>query len=76
MDFVVSHLWLWLLIAVASYGYVIFNQVRRMKRVWNGPGNGSFFSGIGLMMAAAMVGSVSGILFVIALIGSLIQYAK
>jgi len=78
MDIIANYWWLWLLSLVLSIGYVMINQVRRMKAMMNAvdskSSNQSFFSGLGSFVAAGLVASASALLLVISLIVNLLEY--
>ena len=75
MELIVSGLFVWLIVAVISSGYAIFSQVSRMKRFMGATSFNSASSeaarGLGLTVLAAFICAVSTILFLVAVVGSL-----
>lgn len=67
--------WLWLLIMAAAGGYGLFNQVRRMKGMFDGAKEGdveqsfgAFGKGLGGLVVSGFIAMVAGILLVIAVL--------
>ena len=62
--------WLWLFIWVVCHGYAVINQAGRMGRMISDPeaAFGSFTKGLGSFLLAGFAGSVSLVLFVVAVI--------
>lgn len=76
MEFLAKTWGLWLVIAVVCYGYALFNQLRRMKRMMDSDfddGFKGFLKGVASMILAGLAGTVSFILFVVGVIARLAQ---
>ncbi|MCX6744963.1 MAG: hypothetical protein NTX82_05550 [Candidatus Parcubacteria bacterium] len=83
MAFMGSTWWLWLGLAIVFNGYVIYNQIKRMKGMatkgFDMDMDGafkSFFSGMAPFVIAGSLGGLSGLLFLISLIVNIIDYVK
>jgi hypothetical protein len=63
--------WLWLIIMILAGGYALFNQVRRIQGM-TGEGDQdpftAFRAGLGTLVVAGFIGSVSGLLLLIAVL--------
>lgn len=68
---------LWLAIAIVGYGYVIYNQLHRMKGMVDANADPfkAFFSGIVPLIVVGLLSSGSGMLFVISMVIKIIRYA-
>ncbi|HAU66163.1 MAG: hypothetical protein A2017_16280 [Lentisphaerae bacterium GWF2_44_16] len=80
MDIISTYWYLWLIVTMVGYGYVITNQLKRIKGMMNADAfsdvEKDFFSGMGPLLIAAFVGTGGMIILVISIILHIISYAK
>ncbi|MDO8521478.1 MAG: hypothetical protein Q7S52_05160 [bacterium] len=85
MQFIASYWYLWLILMIVFGGYAMYNQLRRMKSMTrsffgsNSAAEGlvgvhqSFFSGMGKMIVAGVIASISSFLLLIAIVINVAQ---
>jgi hypothetical protein len=76
MQFIVEFWWLWLLITIASYMYIGYNQYRRMNNMLTPDTinfkqqHDNFMQGVLALFIAGTIGSIAMLLFILAAIAA------
>ncbi len=75
MEFLAGTWLIWLIVAVVLLGYVLVNQIGRMRRMWKSDFDEmeqSFFAGLAPMILATLAAAVSFILFIIGIVAKFV----
>lgn len=77
MNFLATYWWVFLILMFFCYALVMANQLKRMKRIVSLDGEGfGMFKGMFSLFLFGLVGSLSGVLFVIGGIVAIIRAVK
>lgn len=72
MTFVGTYWYVWLIGFFSCMGYVVGNQVARMKRMLDNPGVDGFKRGLGLFAFASVGATFFGVLLAISIVAQIV----